>query len=264
MNRNKALKLYEMGMSFGRISKETGLNRATVFRWVKSAGIHEPREINVYSINHEFFDEINSSDKAYWLGFIFADAYIKKRPSGAKVIRFNLSAKDVHQLEKFRVAINYEGPIFSSVKTMKKTGKKHKLVHLSLTNAHMYESLVRHGVLDYKNRGVQTFQFQMELTQHFLRGLFDGDGMVYIHKPSSQIGVGFCDEHKTNVKWFQDQIIHHLGLFEVKINYSKSKKCHRFQYRGNTQVRKIFEWLYRSGPCMERKKSIFSDWFAVN
>jgi hypothetical protein len=264
MDKGQAIEAYVAGNSFRVVAEKMGVTAATVFRWVKTAGVHRPRKLNRYDIDQAFFDQIDSPDKAYWVGFILADAYVKKTPSGSKIIRFNLSEKDRRQIEKFKQTINYGGPIFSSSKKMKDTGKKYKLVHISVTNAHMFESLEKLGVLDYKHRGVQRVMdsIPVRLIPHVVRGLFDGDGMVYIHRPSRQIGFGFCDEHRANVEWIHHQLIQNLGLKAVKISQSKSKKCHRFQYRGNKQVRMFYDWIYESGPRMERKEAIFKMWFA--
>jgi len=48
--------------------------------------------------NRHIFDEINTSDKAYWLGFIIADGYLNDNKN---MLRIKLGDKDKHHLEKF-------------------------------------------------------------------------------------------------------------------------------------------------------------------
>ena len=46
-----------------------------------------------YKANFNYFDKIDSPDKAYWLGFIWADGYIAKRTrtqNGHTRIEYNL------------------------------------------------------------------------------------------------------------------------------------------------------------------------------
>ena len=47
-----------------------------------------------YKANFNYFDKIDTPDKAYWLGFIWADGYIAKRerkqPNGCVRIEYNL------------------------------------------------------------------------------------------------------------------------------------------------------------------------------
>ena len=51
-----------------------------------------------YSINKNYFDAIDTENKAYWLGFISADAGMGKKDYS---LRFNLGSVDFHHLEKF-------------------------------------------------------------------------------------------------------------------------------------------------------------------
>ena len=53
--------------------------------------------------NRHIFDEINSSEKAYWLGFIVADGYLNTERG---MLRIKLGNIDKHHLEKF---INFLG-----------------------------------------------------------------------------------------------------------------------------------------------------------
>lgn len=48
--------------------------------------------------NRHIFDEINSSEKAYWLGFIIADGYLNEDKN---MLRIKLGSIDKHHLEKF-------------------------------------------------------------------------------------------------------------------------------------------------------------------
>ena len=48
--------------------------------------------------NRHIFDEINSPEKAYWLGFIVADGYLN---DDKNMLRIKLGNKDKSHLEKF-------------------------------------------------------------------------------------------------------------------------------------------------------------------
>ena len=62
-----------------------------------------------YSFNENYFEKIDSFDKAYWLGFIAADGYITKSTNGQNVLGINLGEKE--PLEKFKFCINSDHPI---------------------------------------------------------------------------------------------------------------------------------------------------------
>src|SRR5690554_4042413 len=72
---NKIYKEYSSGESSEKIAKKYSLDGGTVRRIVKRLGGEiRPAEENKrkYPINHDFFDEINTEEKAYFLGFLTA------------------------------------------------------------------------------------------------------------------------------------------------------------------------------------------------
>ena len=54
-----------------------------------------------YKLNEHCFDEIDTEEKAYWLGFIAADGCVYKN-SNAWRLQINLKSSDKHHLEKFQ------------------------------------------------------------------------------------------------------------------------------------------------------------------
>lgn len=51
-----------------------------------------------YQYDESYFSEIDTPDRAYWLGFIYADGFITKRVNGSTV--FGLTLADREPLEK--------------------------------------------------------------------------------------------------------------------------------------------------------------------
>ena len=46
-----------------------------------------------------YFDKINTEEKAYWLGFLYADGSISSKEDK---IELGLAEKDLHHIEKFK------------------------------------------------------------------------------------------------------------------------------------------------------------------
>ncbi len=61
--------------------------------------------------NRHIFDNIDSAEKAYWLGFIIADGYLN---DDKNMLRIKLGDKDKIHLEKF---INFLGGDLSMLKS---------------------------------------------------------------------------------------------------------------------------------------------------
>ena len=60
-----------------------------------------------------FFENIDTEEKAYWLGFMYADGYIISNNGryGQEQIGITLSTKDLGHLEKFKQSIEATNPI---------------------------------------------------------------------------------------------------------------------------------------------------------
>ena len=56
----------------------------------------------VYGINEDYFDVIDSEDKAYFLGLLFADG-CNIRCGGKHIVRIRLQEKDKYILDRFKV-----------------------------------------------------------------------------------------------------------------------------------------------------------------
>jgi hypothetical protein len=67
-----------------------------------------------YIFNDHYFDVIDCNEKAYWLGFLYADGYITRKPA----FGCTLQAGDINHLKKFLNAINInENPLRYSENT---------------------------------------------------------------------------------------------------------------------------------------------------
>ena len=74
----------------------------------------------MYSLDENYFKVIDTEDKAYWLGFLYADGSITRfyktdKKTGEKVIRslsleLGLQSGDKHHLEKFLESIKCNVP----------------------------------------------------------------------------------------------------------------------------------------------------------
>ncbi|MBC8427393.1 MAG: hypothetical protein H8D97_00730 [Proteobacteria bacterium] len=51
--------------------------------------------------NEEYFNNIDTKEKAYWLGFIYADGSVSQENSKDKRLEIGLSSKDEKHLQKF-------------------------------------------------------------------------------------------------------------------------------------------------------------------
>jgi len=132
--------------------------------------------------NQLVFDNIDTEEKAYWLGFLYADGCIEKRENS---YRFEMSVadKDKEHLDKFAKFIDYKREIYTKNALFEGQVKPQK--RITLTGKHFYDKLNDLGCTPNKSLtltfpDISIFK-DKSLIRHFIRGYFDGDGCVGIY-----------------------------------------------------------------------------------
>lgn len=135
--------------------------------------------------NEHYFDEIDTEEKAYWLGFLFADGNISKPKrviQGVEKpwyrIEVSLKYEDVTHLEKFRAALQME----ASIKKSHTNFEQCERARLAFNSKHMWNTLNNYGCTPCKSKTLtfpNTSIFKDKtLIRHFIRGYVDGDGCL--------------------------------------------------------------------------------------
>ena len=79
--RDKVVKLYQENKSINQISKELNISWDTVKKDLLLRDITITKRNNQFqnsNVSNTLFQEINDSNSAYWLGFLYADGSIRK------------------------------------------------------------------------------------------------------------------------------------------------------------------------------------------
>lgn len=129
------------------------------------------------NFNECIFDSIDTEEKAYWLGFIFADGTISSSPTREEAktqyqIELSLSSKDLTHLEKFAKFIEYKQPLFCDETRCR----------LSVYSKHLWQVLNVNGCTPQKSLTLRFPRIELfknkDLIRHFIRGYWDGDGCL--------------------------------------------------------------------------------------
>lgn len=130
------------------------------------------------------FDEIDTEEKAYWLGFIYADGSICSDPLNPEkkaryAFEISLKGDDYKHLEKFNTFMEHRSNNVK-ISNSKCNGKTFKRCRWMIANKHLWNTLNNYGCTPNKSL---TLEFPDEsifkdksLIRHFIRGYFDGDG----------------------------------------------------------------------------------------
>ncbi len=85
--------------SAAKTSAKYGINRKTLIQHLHEQGIETPNNAGGYNINENVFDNIDTEEKAYWLGFLYADGYVTYKNY---TIGLGVALKDIDHLRKFK------------------------------------------------------------------------------------------------------------------------------------------------------------------
>lgn len=245
---------YLNGKSLRMLSKEYHVGRDTLSNFLKSENI-TIRKSNItsrkYSCDENYFECIDNEEKAYWLGFLYADGFIEsKRGTYSQKFGIMLSYRDRKHLEKFNKCLNsnyvihdYEGSGYN------KSGKFSRLL---ITSQKMVNDLKNLGCVEQKTSSLvfpTENQVPKKLQKDFIRGMIDGDGSVFISNTPMFSFLGTYDI-VNNVK----------NILKLSVKTIKDERCEHIYYF-NASARKNFsalKWLYEdSAIYLDRKFEMY-------
>lgn len=209
-----------------------------------------------YYCDYHYFDEIDTEEKAYWLGFISADGWISKNQiSNAGVVGIELQYNDIQHLKKFNKSINGNYKIIDRWRSCSLSlhDKLNHLCAIRIFSIYMYEALEKLGFSSNKSYDLLFPDIPKHLYRHFIRGNFDGDGCLSVS--NNKLHVSFC----TASSKFKDDIISILDSVGVDIHdYSyvddDGVTIYRPEATKNSEKIKLLDYMYQNATIyLDRK-----------
>lgn len=249
---NKDVSLFSLSKQFN-VSPPT-LKKLFIKEEIPLKTLRDYRKI--YELNEHFFDVIDNEEKAYWLGFLYADGVINEEKGE---VRINLAKTDEAHLAKFRDSLKSTHPI---KETSKKTKKKtYYGAYIGFNSYHMTKQLAEKGC--FQNKSLELMFPTSEtvpdnLIHHFIRGYFDGDGCItytipkgkYYSRRLYKISMLGTENMLENIKHFLNS--------GVKVHKEKGKQVYAIYLSGNQQCKRIFKYLYNDATIfLDRKHKRF-------
>lgn len=208
------------------------------------------------TFNVNYFENIDTEEKAYFLGLFLTDGNVckLKRNTNQYKIQIALQYKDKYIIEKFKRAICAENKI-----SHYKKGKRNEAI-FPIQSKKMAKDLRKYGV--YENKTFTTelcYGVPENLFRHYIRGIFDGDGTVHITKKRNQFRFGFYGTHKI-LEQIQVYLNQQAG---ITINSIYNKPTVSFILNSKQQdIINFYKFIYSNASIyLERKKKLFEDYF---
>lgn len=230
------LQMYEKRRSLKSIQQKTGLTTKKIKEWLIANKKWTGHRALQFYYNEFFFDKIDSEEKAYWLGFLYADGYLAY-PS---TIGVELKATDGSHLEKFKASLEAEQNV--KYYTKNSTFGPQKNCRFSFASKHMFKILLSYFHTVHKSTS-GCFPIEVipnNLIHHFIRGFFDGDGCLtgkpkddnHVFRPS----LGFigtketlsCIEEISGFKWSWSQRVTNKEINNYQIGCGRVNDCLSF------------------------------------
>ena len=215
-----------------------------------------------YSVNEDFFTNIDSEEKAYFLGLLVSDGNVYGNQT-----TLGLQAQDGYILELFKLAINYSGIVYFK----KRSKERYKDTScITISSKKLTQDLSKYGVVPCKSSITVFPDIPENLHRHFIRGVFDGDGCISVFNHTNK-----------KKKWYKSYIekvftitgskelissIQATLILNCKLNKTKLHICNNnpdiriISYSGKLQIDRIKKYLYEDATIfLKRKKDKFYD-----
>ena len=171
------------------ISEKLGKSINSIRSKAHRMGLRNP----CHSCDTDYFNAIDSSDKAYWVGFITADGYVVNSSEHRDYeLGIELSKCDAAHLKKFLDCIHSDSEVqFRKRQNFAGYGvdKEYEECLIRIYSKKMVESLAQYGIVQNKTYSLRNTNVPQQYMWDYIRGYFDGDGSLSLSKVSTSRAV---------------------------------------------------------------------------
>lgn len=254
---NEIIKSYVDGTSVRALSLQYNYKYDRIYRLIKKANIQiRGNDFNSkkYHNNSHVFDVIDTEEKAYWLGFLYADGCVL----GTKNLRLQLALQisDIEHLKLFQSFMQANNPV-----CIYNNNHNNQYCRIIIIDNYLCEQLVQKGC--YQNKtGCITYPCGLDeqLHRHFIRGYVDGNGCITYYKVKANPNrLAFA----LKIDSTKEMLFEFNKLLPTKNNKEIPKLYKRrnndvndysLEYGGNKQVLKLLDYLYDNSSIYLQRK----------
>ena len=238
-----------------RIANAFDMPRTSITRWAERFGLYstsftrKPKN----PINEKYFSNINTKEKAYWLGFIMADGSVYKYKDGTEKLEFEIRIKqdDYEHLLKFARAIDFpEDKVHKGSRYRNQT--ETFFCSLRSYNKKFVEGLLKYEVIPDRteHKKIPTV-LNKKFYPDFIRGFWDGDGSI---GTSTGIFCCLCKEGLLQIKEYLEENEIEVTFGNVKLK--SERPAWRISIRKKTLLRFLNLIYPKNCLSLDRKMEI--------
>lgn len=223
---NEILERYNKGQYLEQIANDFGKSRGWVAKIIRdNHGTIRHKGPQCRILHQDYFHNIDSEKKAYYLGWIMADGNVSFH-NGQYALKLGVQKSDRYLIDSFLADIQSEHKPH-----LRNNNKGSQFVYVSIGCKQMVQDLIVLGVIPRKSGHETLPNISPSLISHFYRGYFDGDGMASCKNKKKRSGfIGPKDILEplqyilgTNVKYHKAKC--NIDIYNMHYGVKDSKNC---------------------------------------
>lgn len=233
-------------MNDSQIARLYGCHGMTVGKWRDLYGLPRSQGRSAgnrkWSTNRDYFDQIDTPEKAYILGFLIADGHIRKT---GYYVEVSVKEADADLLSAISAEVGCEAPLKQTINGYDGS----RMMRMRLCSEKIVSDLNSLGVYHDKSTSATWPTVDPVLEGHLVRGIWDGDGWIgkyqfeLIGTSALLDGVVAAAERNTGC------------LLRRRMSGKDSRYHYAYGTRRDTA---ILHWMYSgAGIALERKREKF-------
>lgn len=238
---------YKSGIKSSDICAKYHCSSNTLQKIIASYNIPKRQSHNTKKDLTKLYD-LTNPETQYWLGFICADGSINYSAT-ARTYKVSLFSKDQEVIDKFTEYIGKENVNFH-------TRKQNGILEVYISSKKLCEYFINElNMIPNKSLVLDP---NLEYTNHFIRGYFDGDGCI---RNSSDKQVRYECNITCASKAFIDKvkaILDDLGIYSIIYQHTD---CNAYKIRidRKSESEKFYRYLYKDATVwLSRKRNNFA------
>lgn len=253
----EVVNMYNSGIGSQTIAKKFGVTRKTINKYLKRNNVimRTTKDYFKYNPDLNYFEIIDTQNKAYFLGLMFADGWISRSGKNSYSIGISLQEKDGYILDSFNSEI-FNPP--RKILDIEKATEKHSNKKFFYFNGEkFFNDLKKLGCVERKSNVLNAPEnIPKELVRHFIRGFFDGDGGVHLYNQKR------CKVTLTSTNDFCSwigQVLKSSGIIEnIYIDKCYNNITHVINIHKKSEIKKFHDYIYEDANFyLIRKKETF-------
>jgi hypothetical protein len=250
-------------MSQSEIAKKLNRTKNAIQIKANRIGLKKPEK---YFYEHDFFERIDTEEKAYWLGFIYADGYIHQTKLNAE-LGIELKKSDINHLKKFNKSLNGNIEVTTRHRNDNRGfGHLEGVCSIRIYSKKIVRDLINQGVYLRKSGKIVFSPLPTrDLTLAFIRGFFDGDGCIMEDKRRKLLTANFTNISKDFLLDLREWLYKEIGvssyIVEEKMREGiiiNKRPVYRLYIRGLENCYNFCSTLYDNATIyLDRKYNLF-------